>query len=70
MLSLPEVGINHSNSSNLDHAFSNNLKINVAKVRPAAGNKVCLHYRSGYNGIIKNQVFSFAYTLLFLPDFP
>jgi hypothetical protein len=37
---------------------------------PAASNEVCSRHRSCYNGVVQNQVFSYAYMLLFLPGLP
>jgi len=50
--------------------YSFNITIKVALAHPAASNWVCSRHRSGYNGTIKNRLFSFAYMLLFLLCFP
>jgi hypothetical protein len=46
------------------------LKIKIALVHPAASNGVCSHQRSRYSFFSKNQLFSFADMIAFLPDLP
>jgi hypothetical protein len=46
------------------------MQIKVALAHPTASNGVCSRHRSGYNLITQNQIFSFAYMLLFLSGLP
>jgi hypothetical protein len=66
LLPMVSIGLTHLGLTCHFSLSSFNITIKVALAHPAASNGVCSRHRSGYNGTIKNRLFSFAYMLLFL----
>jgi hypothetical protein len=66
LLPMVSIGLTHLGLNMSFFPYSFNVTIKGVLACPAASNGVCSRHRSGYNGTIKNRLFSFAYMLFFV----